>query len=90
MPRPQLPVADKAPCGDVLTPHDNDHLSTYVRLLDAAAEGADLTEAARLVLGMDPEREPERARVSWESRLERAKWFTEHGYRQLVHGSNPH
>jgi hypothetical protein len=79
-----LPVADKAPSGDVLTPYDNDHLVTYLRLLDAAAEGADWTEAARLVLGIDPEREPERARFTWESHLGRARWLTEHGYRQLV------
>jgi hypothetical protein len=79
-----LPVADEAPSGDVLTPYDNDHLVTYLRLLDAAAEGADWTEAARLVLGIDPEREPERARSTWESHLGRARWLTEHGYRQLV------
>jgi hypothetical protein len=41
---------------------------------------------ARIVLGMDPER----ARASWEGRLERARWLTEHGYRQLVRGDNPH
>jgi hypothetical protein len=92
MPRPQrdLPVADKAPSGEVLTPYDNDHLAIYLRLLDAAAEGADWTEAARIVLGMDPEREPERARASWESHLERARWLTEHGYRQLVRDDGPH
>ena len=83
-PKRDLPVADNAPSDDILTPYDNDHLVTYLRLLDAAAEGADWTEAARLVLGMDPEREPERARATWESHLGRARWLTEHGYRQLV------
>jgi hypothetical protein len=69
MPRPQRepPLADQAPSGEILTPYDNDHLVTHLRLLDAAAEGADWTEVARIVLGMDPEREPERARASWES-----------------------
>jgi hypothetical protein len=85
-----LPVADKAPSGDVLTSYDNDHLVTYLRLLDAAAEGADWTKAARIVLGMDPEQEPERARATWESHLERARWLTEHGYRQLVRDDDPH
>jgi hypothetical protein len=92
MPHPQREplVADKAPSDDVLTPYDNDHLRTYLRLLDAAAEGADWTEVARIVLGMDPEREPERARASWESHLERARWLSDHGYHQLVRGGGPH
>jgi hypothetical protein len=92
MPRPQREprVADKAPSGEILTPYDNDHLVTYLRLLDAAAEGADWMEVARIVLGMDPEREPERARASWESHLERARWLSEHGYRRLLRGDNPH
>jgi hypothetical protein len=90
MPRPQQkpPVADKAPSGEILTAYDNDHLVTYLRLLDAAAQGSDWTEVARIVLGMDPEREPERARASWESHLERARWLTEHGYRQLVRNAH--
>jgi hypothetical protein len=34
---------------------------TYLRLLDADAEGADWREVARIVLHIDPDREPERA-----------------------------
>jgi hypothetical protein len=51
-------VADIAPSADTLTPYDKDHLVTYLRLLDANTQGADWTEAARIVLGMDPEHEP--------------------------------
>jgi Uncharacterized conserved protein (DUF2285) len=83
-------VADRAPSATVLTPYDNDHLVIYLRLLDAEAQGADWTEAARIVLGIDPAREPERARCAWESHLTRAKWLTEHGYRDLVRGGVPH
>jgi hypothetical protein len=36
------------------------------------------------VLHIDPSREPERARRSWVSHLARAKWLTEHGYRDLL------
>ena len=92
MPRAQREplVADKAPSGDTLTPYDNDHLVTYLRLLDAAVAGADWTEVVRIVLAIDPEREPERARACWESHLERARWVSEHGYPQLVRGDNPH
>lgn len=78
------PVDDHAPEGDVLTQYDKEHLVTYLRLLDADAEGADWTEVARSVLHIDPSQEPERARRAWESHLARAKWMTEHGYRDLL------
>jgi hypothetical protein len=81
-------VADIAPSADTLTSYDKDHLVTYLRLLDADTQGADWTEAARIVLGMDPEQEPQRARTVWESHLERAKWMTTHGYKDLLRGGN--
>ena len=52
--------ADVAPSGDVLTPYDREHLVTYLRLLDAHAEGADWREVARVVLHLDPEDECDR------------------------------
>jgi hypothetical protein len=79
-----LPVADKAPTGDALTSYDNDHLVTYLRLLDAEEAGAPWKEAARIVLGLNPEQEPERARGVWENHLARAKWMAEHGYKPLI------
>jgi hypothetical protein len=36
------------------------------------------------VLHIDPEREPDRAKRTWESHLARAKWVTENGYRHLL------
>jgi hypothetical protein len=39
--RAVLDVADAAPSGCALTPYDEEHLVTYLRLLDADAEGAD-------------------------------------------------
>jgi hypothetical protein len=91
MPQPPLdpPVADGAPDAHVLTGYDEEHLVTYLRLLDADAEGADWTEAARIVLHIDPSREPARARRAWESHLARARWLTEHGYRHLLRGRAP-
>ena len=92
MPQPPLdpPVADQVPEADVLTDYDQEHLVTYLRLLDAEAKGADWTEVARVVLHIDPAQEPERARRAWESHLARAKWMTEHGYRHLLEGGAPH
>jgi T6SS, Transcription factor, DNA binding domain len=84
------PVANEVPQADVLTGYDQEHLVTYLRLLDADAEGADWTEVARMVLHIDPSQEPERARRAWESHLKRAKWMTEHGYRHLLLGGAPH
>ena len=69
---------------------DEDHLVTYLRLLDADSEGADWQEVARLVLHIDPLRERERARRAWQSHLTRAKWLTTHGYTHLIRGGAPH
>ena len=87
-PPPAPPVSDAPPDADVLTRYDEQHLVTYLRLLDADAEGADWTEAASVVLHINPSREPERARRAWETHLARAKWMTEHGYRHLLRGSD--
>lgn len=79
-------VADVAPTGPTLTGYDQEHLVTYLRLLDADADGADWREVAQLVLHIDPHRQPDRARHAFESHLARAKWMTQSGYRHLLHG----
>jgi hypothetical protein len=76
-------IADQAPTADTLTDYDKEHLATYIRLLDAEAD-ADWSEVVRFVLGIDPEREPARARHAWESHLTRAKWMMSRGYHQLL------
>lgn len=81
------PIADTAPSDDGITDYDRLHLVTYLRLLDAAADGADPAEVARIVLGIDPVAEPERALRVHASHLARARWMTEHGYRHLVLGT---
>lgn len=84
-------VADMAPTDAVLTVYDEEHVATYLRILDADAEGAGWREVAQLVLHIDPEREQDRARRAFDSHLTRAKWMMEHGYRHLLRGgaSNP-
>jgi len=76
--------SDLAPTADTLTDYDQEHLVSYLRLLDAEAEGADWTEVSRIVLQIDPVQEPDRARRVWESHLERAKWMMTHGYQHLL------
>jgi hypothetical protein len=74
-------VADIAPSDSALTAYDEEHLITYLHLLDADAESADWREVARIVLHIDPAHESDRARRAFDSHLSRAKWMTEHGYR---------
>jgi hypothetical protein len=77
MPKPPLdPDVDAlAPSEDGLTPYDDIHLITYLRLLDADAEGADWREVAWIVLHFDPDRDFNYARRAYESRLARANWI---------------
>ncbi len=85
-PPPNPDVADVAPTDSVLTVYDEEHIITYLRMLDADAEGADWREVAKLVLHLDPQDEPDRARRAFETHLARAKWMTKHGYRDLLRG----
>jgi len=77
-------VADTAPDEQVLTPYDQQHAVTYMRLLDAEKASADWQEVARIVLRIDPISEPTRARRAYDSHLARAKWVARQGYRQLL------
>ncbi len=84
MPLTDVPMADEVPWADGITAYDRDHFPTYLRLLDATAENAAEDEIVRIVLGVDPAREPERAHRMFESHLKRARWMTEVGYRYLL------
>ncbi len=81
-------VADAAPTEQILTIYDQQHVVTYTRLLQADSEGADWREVARIVLHIDPEREPDRAQNAYLSHLQRAKWVTEQGRLLRGAGSN--
>src|SRR5215204_1093545 len=59
-------VTDVAPVEPFLTGYDMNHLVTYLRLLDADADGADWREVATIVLSLDVEKHPERANRVWE------------------------
>lgn len=82
-------LLDQPPTSDQVTDYDLAHKITYLRLLDADAEGADWREVARIVLGLDPEGDDERAQRIHESHLTRAKWMTEAGYRDLLKRDDP-
>ncbi|RWH39205.1 MAG: DUF2285 domain-containing protein [Mesorhizobium sp.] len=75
---------DEPPQNAALTDYDRSHMKLYIRVLDAAADGADWREAVAVIFGIDPVAEPERAQRVHDSHLARARWMTEHGYRQLL------
>ena len=83
------PCADLAPNSAQLTGYDEQHVVTYLRLLDADADGADWREVAKIVLHKNPDCDPHGAKKAWESHLARAKWMTECGYRHLLRGGPP-
>ena len=90
MKKPELDpdVADVAPNDSALTTYDEQHVLTYTRLLQAESEGADWRDVARIVLHIDPDREPDRARNAYLTHLARAKWVTEQGRLLRGAGSN--
>lgn len=75
---------DEPPESALLTSYDRAHMTLYMRLLDAETDGADWREAVALLFGIDPAKEPERANHVHRTHLARARWMTEHGYRQLA------
>lgn len=75
---------DVAPELPAITPYDEAHLTDYLRLLDADADGADWREAAAVIFDINPGLEPERAERMHASHLARARWMTEVGYAHLL------
>ena len=84
------PIEDVPPASDHLTDYDRSHLKTYLRLLDAAAENADWREVATIVLGLDPGANAEHAHRVHAAHLDRARWMTRVGYRDLLYGRHAH
>ena len=78
---------DEPPADDRITDYDRAHFMTYLRLLDADAEGADWKEAVEIIFGINPKQEPDRAKLIHTSHLARACWMTEHGYHHLLSGN---
>lgn len=77
-------VEDDVPWSDAVTPYDEAHFITYIRLLDAEAEGADWREVARIVLHRDASVDQDRVHHCWAAHLRRAQWMTTSGYRHLL------
>ena len=52
-PRIDAKIDDMAPSGPALTKYDEEHAITYIRILDADAEGADWREVTQILLRID-------------------------------------
>lgn len=78
---------DEPPSSQGLTTYDRDHMVLYLRLLDSSRDGADWREAVQILFGLNPTDDPKRCRHIHDSHLARARWMTEHGYRELVRES---
>lgn len=76
--------ADRPPESLRVTPYDDRHLVTYLRLLDADADGADWREVVAVIFGLDPDHDPQRAKTVHDSHLARARWMVQIGYRYLA------
>lgn len=81
-----LGFKDRAPDALELTDYDRFAASTYLRLLDAAAEGADWREVVKTLFGRDASVEPDAALTLYETHLARARWIAAHGYREMIWG----
>jgi hypothetical protein len=70
-----------------MTGYDEQHLVTYLRLLDTDAEGADFQEVAKIVLHV-----AQCASQTGQSVRRKAIWpvLTQNGYRHLLCGIAPH
>jgi hypothetical protein len=77
-------ITDEAPWSTNITAYDLAHLVLYLQLLDACADRASEEEMALEILGIDPRKEPARAKRAVESHLRRARWMRETGYRHLA------
>lgn len=75
---------DCPPQTERVSSYDERHFVTYLRLLEAAKEGADWREVASVIFGLDADADPVRARTVHDSHLARARWMTESGYRHLL------
>jgi len=56
------------PADPAVTTYDEEHIITYLHLLDADAEGADWRDVSRIVLRIDPDTEADQRRA-FESHL---------------------
>lgn len=84
----EIEFQDTPPDSERLTDYDRAHVATYLRLLDAEADAAHWRDVVRVIFGLDPDEQPDRAMRVHETHLARARWITENGYRDLLRSAS--
>lgn len=82
-PEKSAPVVTEVPWSDTLTDYDNEHFTLYMNILVFKAQNASEEDIALKLLGIDPAREPSRARKAVISHLARVQWLVMTGYKEL-------
>ena len=82
----EIRFRDRAPDAPEITDYDRAVAPTYLRLLDAAGDGADWREVVSMLFGRDASIDPEGALEAYETHLARARWIAAQGYREMVWG----
>jgi hypothetical protein len=85
-----IAFSEQAPTDSHLTAYDRERLGSYLRLLDAEASRADWKEVAQVVLGGDPQKDPQGCKQMYESHLARARWISAQGFAELVWRATNH
>ena len=79
-----------APSEKALTLYDREHCLHYARLIDADNEGTDWQIAAANILECDVARDPDTARLCFDSHLARARWIIGEGLDVILKQSDDH
>ena len=77
-------VMPDAPTDLDVTAYDQQHFSTYARLVFADDAGEDWRQSAREILGLDVDKDEDAARRCWKSHSDRARWIATEGYEMLL------
>jgi hypothetical protein len=79
-----MPFVEAVAPSGAATEYDRTRLAIYAELLEADAHGIAWQLAASDILGLDPEVDPEAARLCWDSHLARARWIVGEGLASAV------
>lgn len=75
----KIEIADEVPWSEDFTSYDEAQFALYLRVLTATQAFTPDDEICSDILGIDPTKEPERARKCLGSHLKRAIWLTHDG-----------
>lgn len=69
-------------------PPNAQKIAIYLRLLDAEQDEAGWKEAAEIILGLDVNSNPRKARLAYDNARKHALWLRDHGFLTLARKAN--